>query len=119
MSSSKSYVEQDSQGVLRVGSLGVSLDSIVIAFQQGYSAETIQQLYPVLSLEEVYGAIAFYLANRDDVDQYMMRQEELWDQLRERVARNPSPVVQRLRALSKVSGPVRPCAGLASWPITT
>ena len=64
MISSKRYVEEDSQGALRVGSLGVSLDSVVIAFQQGHSAETIEQLYPALSLEEVYGAIAFYLANR-------------------------------------------------------
>ena len=71
MNSSKRYVEEDSQGALRVGSLGISLDSVVIAFQQGHSAETIQQLYPALSLEEVYGAIAYYLANRDEVHQYL------------------------------------------------
>ena len=40
MISSKTYVVEDSQGALRVGPLGVSLDSIVIAFQQGQSAET-------------------------------------------------------------------------------
>ena len=78
-------------------SLGISLDSVVIAFQQGHSAETIQQLYPALSLEEVYGAIAYYLANRDEVDQYLERQEQLWDHERSRAAQNPSPVVQRLR----------------------
>ena len=98
MNASKRYVEKDSQGALRVGSPGVSLDSVVIAFQQGHSAETIQQLYPALSLEEVYGAIAYYLANRDEVDQYLERQAQLWDQVRERAAQNPSPVVQRLRA---------------------
>jgi uncharacterized protein (DUF433 family) len=108
MISSKRYVEEDSQGALRVGSLGVSLDSVVIAFQQGHSAETIQQLYPALSLEEVYGAIAFYLANRDEVDQYLERQGQLWDQVQERAAQNPSPVVQRLRALSKVPGSAAP-----------
>jgi uncharacterized protein (DUF433 family) len=99
MISSKSYVEQDSQVTLRVGPLGISLDSVVIAFQQGHSAETIQQLYPALSLEEVYGAIAFYLANRDKIDQYLERQEQLWDQAPERAAQNPSEVVQRLRAI--------------------
>ncbi len=104
MISSKRYVEEDSQGALRVGSLGVSLDSVVIAFQQGHSAETIQQLYPALSLEEVYGAIAFYLANRDEVDQYLERQEQLWVQVRQHAAQNPSPVVQRLRARNKVPG---------------
>jgi len=66
-------VEPDSQGVLRVGSLGVSLDSVVIAFLEGHSPETIQQLYPALSLEEVYGAVAYYLANRNEVDQYLKR----------------------------------------------
>src|SRR5208283_3894439 len=99
MISSKSYVEEDSQGALRVGPLGVSLDSVVIA---------IQQLYPALSLEEVYGAIAYYLANRDEVHQYLERQEQLWDQVRQRAAQNPSPVVQRLRSLNKVPGSAAP-----------
>ena len=103
MTLSKRYVEEDSQGALRVGSLGVSLDSVAIAFQQGHSAETIQQLYPALSLEEVYGAIAFYLANQHEVDQYLERQEQLWDQVRQR-RQNPSAVVQRLRALNKAAG---------------
>jgi uncharacterized protein (DUF433 family) len=71
MNSSKRYVEPDSQGVLRVGSLGVSLASVVIAFQEGHSPETIQQLYPALRLEEVYGAVAHYLANQNEVDQYL------------------------------------------------
>ena len=108
MISSKRYVEEDSQGALRVSALGVSLDSVVIAFQQGHSAETIQQLYPALSLEEVYGAVAYYLGNRNDVDQYLKRQEQIWDQARQRAAQSPSPVVQRLRALSKVPGSMVP-----------
>ena len=102
MNSSKTYVEPDAQGAVRVGSLGVSLDSVVVAFQEGHSPETIQQLYPALSLEEVYGAIAYYLANRNEVDQYLKRQEQVWEQ-RVSTAQHPSPVVQRLR-LSKVPG---------------
>ena len=108
MISSKNYVEEDSQGALRVGSLGVSLDSVVIAFEQGHSAETIQQLYPALNLEEVYGAIAYYLANQDVVHQYLERQDELWDQVRKSTAQNPNPVVQRLSALKVVSGSKAP-----------
>jgi uncharacterized protein (DUF433 family) len=99
---SKSYVRENSDGVLRVGSLDISLDSVVIAFQQGQSAETIQQLYSALSLEEVYGAIAFYLANRDEVHEYLRRQDQLWDAFHERAERNPSPVVQRLRGIIKL-----------------
>ena len=91
MNSSKTYVELDPQGVLRVGSLGVSLDSVVIAFQEGHSPETIQQLYPALSLEEVYGAVAYFLANRNEVDQYLKRQEQLWEQAHQRAARILAP----------------------------
>jgi uncharacterized protein (DUF433 family) len=108
MNPSKTYVEADSQGALRVGPLGISLDSVVVSFEQGFSAETIQQLYPSLSLEEVYGAIAYYLANRNEVDQYLTRQKQLWELVRQHSAQNPSPVVQRLRALSKVFGSTAP-----------
>ena len=90
MTSSKRYVEEDAQGALRVGSRGVSLDSVVIAFEQGHSAETIQQLYLALSLEEVYGAIAYYFANRDEVHQYLERQKQLWDQVRSAPPRIPA-----------------------------
>jgi len=108
MTPSKRYVEPDSQGVPRVGSLAVSLDSVVIAFQEGHSPETIQQLYPALSLEEVYGAVAYYLANRNEVDQYLKRQQQFWAQARQHAAQNSSPVVQRLRALSKVPDSTAP-----------
>ncbi len=100
---SKVYVHEDEQGALRVGSTGVSLDSVVHAFQQGHSAETIREQYPALSLEDVYGAIAFYLANRDEVQRYLERQEQRWQEPRQRVEQSPSPVVERLRALRRVS----------------
>lgn len=100
MIQAKAYIREDKQGGLRVGELDVSLDSVVIAYQQGYAAETIQQLYPVLTLEEVYGAIAFYLANQDEVHRYLQRQEGRWHQLRQATAETPSAVVARLRAVS-------------------
>ena len=56
----------------------------------------------------MYGAIAYYFANRDEVHQYLERQDQLWDQVRQRAARNPSPAVQRLRALNTVSGSAAP-----------
>ena len=46
----------------------VSLDSIVYAFLNGQTAESIAQSFPLLTLEQVYGAIAVYLANRDEID---------------------------------------------------
>ena len=46
----------------------VSLDSIRHCLHSGQSAEAIAQSFPVLSLEQVYGAIAYYLAHRAEVD---------------------------------------------------
>ena len=38
------------------------------------AAEAIAQAYPVLTLEQVYGALTFYLANRAEVDDYLASQ---------------------------------------------
>jgi uncharacterized protein (DUF433 family) len=57
----------------------ISLDSIVYAFQKGESPESIVQSFPLLTLEQVYGAIAFYLANRAEIDAYLAAEEEAFD----------------------------------------
>ena len=97
MSKSNSYVRVDENGVYRVGTTHVMLDSVVAAFRQGHSAETIRQEYPALNLEAVYGSIAFYLANTVEVDAYLTRQNEVWESARTRAEATPSAVVERLR----------------------
>ena len=67
MRDEKPYVHTDEHGVLRVGATRVMLDAVIAAFQQGHSPETIRQQYPALSLEEVYGSIAYFLAHLDEV----------------------------------------------------
>ena len=61
------YIEQRNGGFYVVG-MRVSLDSIVYCFKEGDSPETIQQNFASLTLEQVYGAIAFYLAHEHEVD---------------------------------------------------
>lgn len=63
----KQYVEQRDKGFWITGSR-ISLDSVVYAFRSGLSPESIVQSFPLLTLEQVYGAIAFYLTNRDEID---------------------------------------------------
>jgi uncharacterized protein (DUF433 family) len=61
------YIEQREGGYYVAGTRA-SLDSLVYAFRSGESPETIQQQFPTLSLEQVYGAIAFYLGHQAEVD---------------------------------------------------
>lgn len=70
----KSYIEYRNNAYWVEGTR-ISLDSIVYAFQQGLSPESIVQSFPLLTLEQVYGAIAFYLANRTEIDAYLTAEE--------------------------------------------
>ena len=73
----KDYIEQR-DGNYYIAGTRVSLDSIVHAFRRGESPETICQNFEVLQLEEVYGAIAYYLANQSAIDAYLVGQGEKW-----------------------------------------
>jgi len=42
----------------------VPLDGIIYAFRSGASPESIRQDFPTLTLEQVYGAITFYLRHK-------------------------------------------------------
>lgn len=64
------YVERRDQGYW-ISQTRVSLDSIVYAFLSGQTAESIAQSFPVLRLEQVYGAITYYLAHRSEIDRYL------------------------------------------------
>jgi uncharacterized protein (DUF433 family) len=71
----KQYVEHHNDGYWISGSR-VSLESIIFAFQDGISPETIvAEYFPVLTLEQVYGAITYYLSHRDEIDNYLQQVE--------------------------------------------
>jgi uncharacterized protein (DUF433 family) len=62
---------QKSEGAYRIGGTRVSLDSVVYLFREGLSAESMVESYPALTLEQVHGALAFYLANQKEIDAYL------------------------------------------------
>jgi len=84
------YVEQH-EGVYRITGSRVSLDSLVYAFWDGKSAETIAQSFPTLTLEQVYGAIAFYLSHRAAIDAYMAQGRRDYEAMRQ-AARDADPM---------------------------
>jgi uncharacterized protein (DUF433 family) len=74
----KSYVEYRNDAYW-VDGTRISLDSIVYAFQKGLSPESIVQSFPLITLEQVYGAITFYLANRAEIDTYLAAEAAAFD----------------------------------------
>ncbi len=70
----KTYIEQRDGGYWVAGTR-VSLDSLVYAFRRGAAPETIRRSFPALTLEEVYGALTFYLAHEQQVDEYLKQSE--------------------------------------------
>jgi len=87
---SDAYIEQRDDVYIVAGSR-VSLDSIVYAYLSGQSAEAIAQAFPVLNLEQVYGAVTYYLAHRDDIDRYVQGPQQDFDAARQ-AARDADPM---------------------------
>jgi uncharacterized protein (DUF433 family) len=79
----KCYVEKREEGYWVAGTR-VSLDSIVLAFLDRLSPETIvTECFPVLTLEQAYGAITYYLAHRAEIDRYLQQVDAEFDALRQ------------------------------------
>jgi len=88
----KEYIEQR-EGNYYIAGTRISLDSIIHAFRRGESPETICQNFELLLLEEVYGAIAYYLANQAEIDAYLALQNEKWAEGK----RNAEPLTASVR----------------------
>ena len=100
------YVEKRNGGFYLSGSR-IALDSIVISFQQGASPESILRSFPAIgSLERVYGAVTFYLANKQLIEDYLREQSQLWD--RTQAHQEPLPEALRAKMESARAGVIRP-----------
>lgn len=106
--SSINYIEQRDGGYWVAG-MRVSLDSLVYRFLEGLSPETIQaECFPTLTLEQVYGAITYYLAHRDEVDAYLKGEDSEFEAFRLRVREENPAASRRLDQILQNSEALRP-----------
>ena len=91
----REYLEQRDGGYYLIGSR-VSLESVIHSFLEGASPETIMDDFPSLSLEEISGAITFYLANREMIDGYLADGKKLWQEAHGKQPPAPHSLKQRL-----------------------
>jgi len=87
------YVNIDGD-TYRVADSRVSLDSVVYDYLSGLSPESIADNFETLTLEQVYGAITYYLSHRDEVDRHLMRNRAKFEALRKK-ARESHPLLYR------------------------
>ena len=89
------YVSQR-EGAYWVGDTRVSLDSIAYEFLNGQTPESIAESFPVLSLEQVHGAIAYYLGHRAEIDAYLREWHSQYESDREAERRADPAFYRRL-----------------------
>jgi uncharacterized protein (DUF433 family) len=94
----KSYVTKLEEGGYRLTGSRVSLDSIVYDWWNGLSPESIIENFQTLTLEQVYGAIAYYLGHKEEVDARLQRNREKFEELREQWRAAHPRLYEKLKA---------------------
>lgn len=94
-------VIMDGDGVMRVASTRVTLDSIVWAFLDGATAEEITSQYPALDLADVYAVITYYLHRRAEIDSYLQKRNQVAANIKHENEQRWDPTGIRVRLLNR------------------
>jgi uncharacterized protein (DUF433 family) len=97
----------DSDGTIRVGDSRITLDRVVEEYRRGGTPESISRSFDTVTVADVYGAIAYYLRHRDELDAYFAERErtaeEGWERIQTRQGSSEA-LWDRLRARSQQGG---------------
>lgn len=93
----ESYFEFIGEDAIRVAGTRVGIETILRDYEVGAGPEEIVLHYPTLSLEQVHATITYYLANREDVDAYLQRVRQRWEEAWQEQQRHSSEFVRSLR----------------------
>jgi len=93
------FTEPDN--TIRVSGTRVLLDTIVIAFQEGATAEEIAQQFPSVALADVYLIIAHYLKHTSEIDAYLARRQTEAAALQRKIEQRANPMGIRARLLAR------------------
>lgn len=68
--------------VVLVRGTRIPLDTIVLEFKQGATAEEIVEQYSSLDLADVYAVISYYLRHQNDVESYLQQRQQVAKEVR-------------------------------------
>ena len=85
---------------IRIKGHRIGIESVLFEFlHRDRCPEEIQQIYPTLSLEEIYATVLYYLHDKPKVSKYVADWLEWSDEARQAASLNPSPGEVRLKRL--------------------
>jgi uncharacterized protein (DUF433 family) len=84
-------LRMDDAGAIRVGKTRVLFVLVVRAFKTGETPERIVEAYDVLSLADVYGAIAYYLRHQEEVEAYLRQYDRAAEEIRRKIEERQGP----------------------------
>jgi uncharacterized protein (DUF433 family) len=85
---------------IRLKNTRIGIETILFDYLfRARTPEEIANIYPSLTLEQVYATILYYLHNKEAIDAYLTDWLDWGEQMREEQRRNPPPVAEKLRKL--------------------
>lgn len=100
------FLDRVGPNALRIKGTRVGLEHLIRLYQEGLTAEELVSEFPTLSIDQVQGVMAYYLGNRDEVDEYLRSGEQrLEERYRERSQQPPSEVVAKIRSIKDAKAP--------------
>lgn len=96
VSSDAAPLKMDATGAVRVGGTRVTLDTIICAFELGFSADEIAEQYPTVPLCDIHSTIGYYLRRKNEVDEYLAERAALAAKLKTEIEREfPTDGIRR------------------------
>jgi uncharacterized protein (DUF433 family) len=68
-------------GRIRIDGTRITVHRIATLYRQGQTAEDIAQTYPHLSFGQIYAALAYYHANREEIEAELAAADAEYDKL--------------------------------------
>lgn len=65
----------------RIAGLRVSVQQVAVLSKEGLSSEEIAEEFGFVTLAQVYAALAYYHANKDEIEAYLVEEEAEYKQL--------------------------------------
>ena len=95
---------RDERGTVRVRNSRVLLDIVIGEFALGNDAEEISSQYTTVSAVAAEGVLAYYQANKDEVDEYLRIRRERGDKIRKHFQSQPEYIEWLKRFKERVKG---------------